>query len=53
MPFLVHAHTGTLIHINTDIAIFALHTECGIMIESFIDLFYIVGRGGYVQKASG
>lgn len=50
ISFLVHAHTGTLIHANTDIAIFALCIECGIMMESFIDLFYIVGRGGYVQK---
>ena len=46
----MHAHTGTLIHANTDIAIFALCIECGIMMEGFIDLFYIVSRGGYVQK---
>lgn len=53
MSFLLPVHTGTLIHANTDTSIFALYTECGIMTESFIDIFYIVGRGGYVEKASG
>lgn len=53
MSFLLPVHTGTLTHANTDTSIFALYTECGIMTESFIDIFYIVGRGGYVEKSSG